>query len=68
MMRSLLMKMDECTVAAELAKKINVLDAILWLHYSWESVHPSATISRCFAKCGISEDVYGTEERLPHFP
>ena len=34
MMRSLLMKMDECTVASELAKKINVLDAILWLHYA----------------------------------
>ena len=67
MMGSLLMKMDECTVASELAKKINILDAIMWLHYAWESILP-ITIYRCFAKCGFSEDVYDPEKPFADCP
>ena len=38
--------MDEAISASELAKKVNVLDAILWLKSGWDSVQP-ATIQKC---------------------
>ena len=44
--------MDQATCASELAKKINILDAILWLKNAWDALDP-ATIERCFAKCGF---------------
>ena len=39
--------MDEAISASELAKKVNVLDAILWLKSAWDNVQ-SATIQKCF--------------------
>ena len=39
--------MDEAISALELAKKVNVLDAILWLKSAWDNVQ-SATIQKCF--------------------
>ena len=35
--------MDEAISASELAKKVNVLDAILWLKSAWDNVQ-SATM------------------------
>ena len=55
LLRHLLLKMDECNSASELVKNINVLDAILWLKSSWESVQTS-TITKCFLNCGFTSD------------
>ena len=55
LLRHLLFKMDQCISASDLAKQISVLDAILWLKSSWESVLPS-TISKCFANSGFAVD------------
>ena len=52
MMQSILMNMEDCKTATELAKKITVLDAILWLRYAWDMVSDT-TIHKCFNKCGI---------------
>ena len=37
-MRHVLFDMDEATCTTELAKKVNVLDAIIWLKSAWDSV------------------------------
>ena len=47
--------MDQCNSASDLGKQIFILDAILWLKSSWESLLPS-TISKCFANCGFAVD------------
>ena len=52
MMRSILMNMEDCKTATELAKKITVLDAILWLRYAWDMVSYTP-IQKCFKKCSI---------------
>ena len=44
--------MDDANTATELSKKINILDAIMWLKSAWDSVQPD-TIKKCFAKCGF---------------
>ena len=49
MMRSILMNMEDCKTATELAKKITVLDAILWLRYAWDMVS-NTTIQKCFTE------------------
>ena len=55
MMRHIICHMDDCRTASDLAKKIDVLDAILWLRSSWDAVKPS-TIVKCFGNCGITVD------------
>ena len=60
MMRHIIFHMYEAKTATELAKKINVLDAILWLKFAWDTLQPS-TIQKCFSKCGINEDLTTTE-------
>lgn len=44
--------MGEATCASDLAKKVNVLDAIKWLKSAWDSVQVSI-IQKCFAKCSF---------------
>ena len=39
---------------SDIAKKVTVLDAVLWLTSAWDSVK-SETISKCFQKCGFSD-------------
>ena len=47
--KKMLHHMDECTSARELAKKIDVLDAICWLRYAWETV----TLQTPTIQCGF---------------
>ena len=53
LMRHVLAEMDNARTAAELSKKVNLLDAINWVHHAWASVTESA-VSKCFAKCGFA--------------
>jgi len=39
-------------VGSELLKQTSVLDAIFWLHNSWNEVEES-TILKCFKRCGF---------------
>ena len=45
-------KIDECTMASEVTKKINVLQAIRWIAEAWKKV-PTDTIKKCFRLSGI---------------
>ena len=56
MVRHLLVKMDECEMASQLAKKIiNVLAAIQWMQKAWQEVKES-TVRKCYKNCGFSID------------
>jgi hypothetical protein len=44
--------MDEANSATDLAKLVNVKDAIGWLSVAWTSV-TEICIQKCFAKCGF---------------
>ena len=59
LLRHVLNRMDECSSASELAKKVNILDAILWLKGAWDAVK-AETIERCFAKCGFVDTLVDT--------
>lgn len=52
MIRWLLTKMDECSTVTQLAKKINVLEAVQWVTRAWASA-TELTMIGCFRKCGI---------------
>ena len=54
LLRHVLTYMDECSCALELAKRINMLDAIMQLKNAWDGVTPTP-IEKCFAKCGFLE-------------
>ena len=53
--------MDDTSSASELSKKVNILDAILWLKNAWDTV-AAVTTERCFAKCGFVESLVGTAD------
>ena len=59
LLRHVLNRMDEATCPSELAKKVNILDAILWLKNAWDAVDPT-TIEKCFAKCGFVDILVDT--------
>ena len=50
-------RMDD---ASELAKSVNILDAIMWLKSAWDVVK-AATIDRYFAKCGFVDTLVDTD-------
>ena len=52
LLRHILHHMGEVANASELAKKVNILDAILWARQGWEQVTPE-TVQKCFAQCGF---------------
>ncbi|CAB4068728.1 RNF14 [Lepeophtheirus salmonis] len=63
-LRSILVRMDDCNTASELTKKITILDVIQWLENAWMRVEET-TISKCFAKVGftsIDERIQSIEE------
>ena len=60
LLRHVLFHMEEANSASELAKKVTLLDAIMWMKSSWDEVDP-ITIQKCFSKCGFG-DVMETEE------
>ena len=52
LLRHVLAHMDEAESATELAKRVNVLDAISWPHSAWAGVTEDC-VRKCFAKCGF---------------
>lgn len=58
LLRHVLAEMNEADTARELAKSVNLLDAISWLDMAWNSVD-ATTIPKCFKKCGfeVKEDM-----------
>uniref|UniRef100_A0A8C4QQL2 HTH CENPB-type domain-containing protein n=1 Tax=Eptatretus burgeri TaxID=7764 RepID=A0A8C4QQL2_EPTBU len=52
MLHHIIFKMDDANVASDVAKSINIIDAILWLNSAWEELTPF-TIQKCFLKCGF---------------
>ncbi len=55
LIRHILFRTDEVSSASEMAKCVNVVDAINWIHIAWNGVSPD-TIRKCFARCGFSVD------------
>ena len=52
---------DEATCASDMAKKISVMYAIMWLKSARDAVN-LATIEKCFVKCGFVDTVVDTIE------
>ena len=52
LMRHVLAEMDEARTATELSKRVDILDAIRWVHLEWASVSDTAIV-KCFGKCGF---------------
>ena len=53
LLRRVLFHMDEeASCASDLAREVNLLDAIMWLKTAWDTVRPS-TIRKHFAECGF---------------
>ena len=61
LLRHVLFHMNEASCASDLAKSVNVLDAIMWLKSAWDNVKPT-TIQKCFAKCGFTQAVFADPE------
>ncbi|XP_066153520.1 tigger transposable element-derived protein 6-like [Euwallacea fornicatus] len=72
-LKHVLTKVDGALSASELAKSINILEALYFVHRAWNNVS-QATIKNCFAKAGFkknesslsaSEEQYEQEDFLP---
>ncbi|XP_066146779.1 tigger transposable element-derived protein 6-like [Euwallacea fornicatus] len=72
-LKHILTKVDGALSASELAKSINILEALYFVHRAWNNVS-QATIKNCFAKAGFkknesslsaSEEQYEQEDFLP---
>ena len=61
LLRHIINRMDKFSCASQLAKSINVLDAIMWLKRAWDALK-EVTIERCFAKCGFIDTLVGEDE------
>ena len=55
--RYVVAKIDECTMASEVAKKIHILQAIRWIAEAWEKV-TADTIKKCFRSSGILDSEF----------
>ena len=55
--------MDEVACASDLAKCVNILDAIMWLQSAWDSVKPT-TVQKCFAMCGFNKANCSDQEEV----
>ncbi|XP_046556879.1 tigger transposable element-derived protein 6-like [Haliotis rubra] len=53
LMKSLISRIDTCSSVTELSKNINVLDAVHWIHKSWQDT-TSLAILKCLSACGLS--------------
>ena len=53
--------MDEAACASDLAKSVNILDAIMWLKSAWDSVK-TTTIQKCFARCAFDKATCSDQE------
>ena len=52
LLRYILAQMDEASSATELAKRVNLLDAIPWLHLAWAGISKDC-VRKCFTKCSF---------------
>ena len=58
LLRSVIAKIDDASNASEVAKAVNVLDAVYWIGGAWQETKEE-TIRKCFRKGGFNVD---TEE------
>lgn len=59
LLRHVLFYMEEASSASNLAKKVNILDAVMWWKMAWDEID-AATIEKCFIHCGFGKDPPGT--------
>ena len=60
-MRYVIAHVKEYLLASEIAKEIDVLQAIEWVAKAWKEVS-AETIKNCFAKYGFAEKTSGIED------
>ena len=51
-LQSLVAKISTCSNVSELAKQVNVLDAVNWIHQAKKKILPE-TVMKCFVKAGF---------------
>lgn len=61
LMRHVIARIKEDLLASEIAKEIDVLQAIEWVVKAWEEV-TDETIKNCFAKCGFTKEISEIED------
>ena len=63
-MRYVIARVKEDLLASEIAKQIDVLQAIVeWMAKAWKEV-TAETIKNCFAKCGFTEETSEIEDDI----
>ena len=62
-MRYVIARINDDLTASEIAKGIDILQAITWVADSWKEVSVE-TIKNCFAKCGITDQIGQDENDL----
>ena len=62
-MRYVIARINDDLTASEIAKGIDILQAITWVADSWKEVS-AETIKNCFAKCGITDQIGQNEDDL----
>ena len=63
LMRYVIARINDDLTASEIAKGIDILQAITWVADSWKEVSVE-TIKNCFAKCGITHQIGQDEDDL----
>ena len=64
LMRYVIARVKEDLLASEIAKQIDVLQAIIeWMAKAWKEV-TAETIKNCFARCGFTEETSEIEDDI----
>ena len=56
LLRHVIARVSNDRSASDIAKKVDILQAITWVATAWKEVSET-TIKNCFAKCGIIQQV-----------